>query len=464
MKNKAKLDEKLEKLKQNIQKDTTARVPPVKTPRKKVDLKDWRNSITKKFPELTFAAETMASVICQLLINDITNPFGLVLIDVPSAGKTIALNFFAGIDSIVYSTDKFSPASFVSHAVNVKKEVLEKIDLLPRIRHRVLMVRDLASVFSEREEDLSKNIGILTRVFDGEGLQTDTGVHGQRGYSGDYCFMFLAASTPIPPRVWKMMGNFGSRLFFLGIDSTEKNEDELVNQLKNSTCRDKEKQCRVATKDFISTIFSEYPNGVNWEHSKEDSKCMKIIARAAKLLACLRAPINIWKEFNSDNTVDHSIPIKEMPDRINQLLYNLARGHALVCERRQIAMDDIKTVLEVTFSSAPAQRVKAFKALLENNGELITNQAMAALNCSRPTAIKELEALTILKITKTVSEENDMEKKQKHIKLKDEFAWFLGDECKSLRGIQIPVTRGQISFTENPHKANPTPYGTSPTP
>ena len=187
--------------------------------KKKMRIQDWRDEISKHFPEFVLPAEIALSVLCQLLIEDISNPFGLVFIGMPSSGKTITLNFFSELTDLVYTTDNFSPASFVSHASNVKREQLEKIDLLPRIKDKVLIVRDLAPILGKRDDDLLTCMGYLTRVFDGEGLQIDSGLHGQRGYTGDYLFMFLAASTPIAPRVWKVMGNFGSRLFFFYVNS-----------------------------------------------------------------------------------------------------------------------------------------------------------------------------------------------------------------------------------------------------
>lgn len=80
-------------------------------------------------------------------------------------------------------------------------------------------------------------LGILIRVLDGEGLETNSGVYGKRGYVGDYLFMMLCASTQIRPRVWKVMGNLGSRLFFLNINGTEKSEEVLAEQLKNFMSR-----------------------------------------------------------------------------------------------------------------------------------------------------------------------------------------------------------------------------------
>jgi len=165
---------------------------------------------------------------------------------------------------LTYPTDKFTPASFVSNAANVKKAKLAEIDLLPRVQYKMLMIRDLATLFSKRDDDLTEALGILTRLLDGEGLNTDSGVHGQREYNGEYLFMILAASTPIPPKVWKIMGNLGSRLFFLNMHSRDKHTDELISQLRSSAYKEKEKMCRSITRDFIQTLWYRHRDGVEW--------------------------------------------------------------------------------------------------------------------------------------------------------------------------------------------------------
>ena len=100
----------------------------------------------------------------QLLLNDVFNPFALAIVDVPSSGKTIILNFFDGLPELTYTTDNFTAAAFVSHASNVKREDLDKVDLLPRIRYRTLVVRELGSIFGAKDDDLIKSFGILTRI------------------------------------------------------------------------------------------------------------------------------------------------------------------------------------------------------------------------------------------------------------------------------------------------------------
>jgi hypothetical protein len=181
--------------------DTKPRILTVPEPVEPITFNEWRNVIANNFPDLFFASEIGLSIIAQILIKDVTNPFALVLVDVPSAGKTIAINFFSEIEGLTYATDKFTPASFVSNAANVKKEKLKEVDLLPRLQYKMFLIRDLATLFSKRDDDLNECLGILTRVLDGEGFNTDSGIHGQRQYVGEYLFMLLTASTPISPRV-----------------------------------------------------------------------------------------------------------------------------------------------------------------------------------------------------------------------------------------------------------------------
>src|SRR3989344_3956814 len=286
----------------------------------------WAEEIFRQFPELLKPAEIALSVICQLKIQDIKNPFALVFVDVPSSGKTITLNMFAGLAELVYTTDNFTPASFVSHAANVPKKKLHEVDLLPKIKGKVLIVRDLATIFGEREEDLLKNLGVLTRVLDGEGLELDSGIHGKRGYKGDYCFMLLAGSTPIPPRVWKMSGNLGSRLFFSQIRSPEKAEGELASQLVKSSWLEKQRLCQEATEAFLKKLWEKHPEGIDWQKSKDPEGLLKIVSRCSKLLAKLRGSINVWEETwsrDEKKSYKFTTPIVERPDRINQLLYNL---------------------------------------------------------------------------------------------------------------------------------------------
>jgi len=424
------------------------RIASIKPPDKPCAYDEWQAVIKANFPDLLFSAEICLSIITQILITDVTNPFALVLVDVPSAGKTITLNFFAGLDSLTYATDKFTPASFVSNAANVKKTELSKVDLLPRIKNKGLIVRDFATIFSKREDDLNDLLGTLTRVLDGEGLNTDSGVHGKRHYDGDYLFMMLAASTPVPLRVWKMMGSLGARLFFLNMNSKDKSDDELANQLGSSTYKDKENICREVTRRFLQTLWSQHPEGVAWNNQQDDYELKIIIAKCARLLACLRGKVDTQNEYSENGKLEssHSSLIVEKPDRINQLLYNLCRGHAVACGHTQLGYDDIRYAVELAIDSAQTTRTKVLRQLLDAGGEVSTPQVEALLNCSKTTALKEMKTLKVLGLCKTVQEnKGKVGEPETILKLNSDFKWFLSDECRAIRGLE-PINKENLTL------------------
>lgn len=412
------------------------RIRKVEIPERKISYRDWFETISKNFPDLVFPAELAMSMMAQVLIKDITNPFALVFIGVPASGKTITINFFAGIDGFTYASDKFTPSSFVSNAANRTIEQLKTIDLLPRIRYKMFLIRDLATVFAKGDDDLNDSLGLLTRVLDGQGLSTDSGTHGGRQYAGEYLFMFLAASTPIRPKVWKMMGNIGSRLFFYHMKNKEKSEDELVEQLTDLSYQFKEKDCQQITKQFIQTLWSELPEGVDWEKRKDPREYLLIIARCANLLARLRGVINVWKADSQDQISErylHTVPVIENPDRINQLFYNLTRGHALIRGRKNIEAEDLSPIFELMLDSAPLMRPKLLRKLMECGGKMTTSHVMTELKCSQTTANTEMETLILLGIC-SVSQNptGQAGRPEKTISLLDEWNWFISEEYKKL--------------------------------
>lgn len=406
------------------------RIAPVPKPQENVSIEGWKNVINSTFPTLLFPAELSLSVLGQLLINDISNPFGLVLVGMPSSGKTITLNFFSDVDELVFCSDKFSAAAFVSNASNVKAEKLAEIDLLPKIRYKLFEVRDLATLFSKRDDDLNEALGLLTRVFDGEGIFTDSGTHGHRGYKGEYLFMFLGATTPVSPRVWKMMGNLGSRLFFYNIDSPAKTESELMEQITTSSYKQKEKKCREVTRDFVYGLWNEYPKGITWKKESDSPRAKSLVAKSAIFLARLRGVINIWKDksdYGSSDEYNFTMPVVEQPDRLNQLFYNLSRGHAVICGRDYIDDTDLRFVVELAIQSSEYVRSSIMRGLLKNGGSLKTSQVEKLLNCSKPTALKEMEVLKILGLC-DYREELALGypgNSEKLLVLKEDFMWLL---------------------------------------
>jgi hypothetical protein len=226
------------------------------------------------------------------------------------------------------------------------------------------------------------------------------------------------------------MATLGSRLFFLQLHTKPKSHSQLIAQNRGTSRQEKERICREATDSLLRTLWTTSPSGVAWSKDNDPDDCLLVIARCAELLAALRGAIQVWDDGDG---LKHNSPTIEQADRINALLCNLARGHALLCGRRRIEKDDLAPVLEITFDSAPMIRAKVFRALLQNDGTLTSGEVERLLNCSKGTALKEMEKLSILGVAD--KEEITLESGQygHDLTLVVRFEWFMSDQCKSLQ-------------------------------
>lgn len=354
------------------------------------------------FPEIVSETVICLAVAATLLLSDQQNPVAINLEGVPSSPKTTLVDFFGKAEDKCYRSDKFTPKSFVSHSASASRERLEEVDLLPRIRHKLFLVPELAPLFGLRAEDLVESFSILTRVLDGEGLSTDSGVHGRRGHVGDYLFAWIGGTTPVTHKVWKAMGTLGSRFLFIEMPSEELSNEELVRDVAGGVSyRDRVDLCREAVAAFLEELWIETGGirGVTWKRDRDPESIMLRIAAYAKVLARLRGTISVWREGSGDDeTYNFSTPIIERPQRAMSLLYALARGHALVHGRRQLTDADLPIVTRAALESTPNDRRAVTRILLANNAIATTKDVQDALRCSAPTGRAILETLEKLGI------------------------------------------------------------------
>ena len=310
--------------------------------------------VQRHFPHLWAAVEAGLSVCATLLLKDNGNPTALILLGPPSTGKTTVASMFDGAkvkeEPLVYRSDEFTAAAFVSQSSSAQKQDLEKIDLLPRIKHKVLLTPDLATIFKGKPEELRHRLSTITRVLDGQGFTRDSGTHGQRGYTGDYLFAWIGCTTPFPDNTWGLMAQLGSRLFFLGLETRAATIEDLV---QSSTGPEsylvKLKQCESAVGQFLEALFmaSGGVRGVEWDNTQTPQEVAKSIARFAALLAVMRTPI----------TPGSDTPVQpEDPKRAFAVLHNIARGHALIHGRKHLQEEDLPVVARIALSSMPRER------------------------------------------------------------------------------------------------------------
>lgn len=395
-----------------------------------------KQTIEGQFPGLWKPTEVCLSVFAQLKIKDIANCSFITFIGSPATRKTTMLSWFNGLN-ISYYSDEFTPNSFVSHYPGVTKAKLKKIDLLPRIIGKVLITPELMPTYSAPYEQLNKTLGIITKVLDGQGYTRDSGVHGQRGYKGvegDYVFHWLAGIAFVPYRLWRMFGNMGTRAYYYMMpEGKKKTSKELAKESKENFPL-KSKICRNAVHLLINHLWEAYPEPVvTWQRNMDNEQTLDIIAKLAMLLSSLRGNIEYQYEGEGENAQEtYTQPVVEVPHRANQVLYNLARGHALLYGRKYVTNADLPIVMKVALNSARTDRVKLFELLLDNNGTVSSKDFEQYLNVSRNIAIRTMKQLKILGLVSVVTEEAKRGRPPLVAKLKDEFKWFLSQEFKAL--------------------------------
>lgn len=400
-----------------------------------ITFEEWRKAIMEDFRHLWPYAEACASTIAVLLIED-AQPVALVLQGVPGSGKTTTLNFFKDFPNS-HATDKFTPRSFVSHVAQKKPKELEKIDLLPRIRNKTLITPDLNTIFGAKADELKETFSLLTRVLDGQGLVTDSGVYGSRGYKGDYMFTWIGATTPIPHTVWNLFGNLGARMYFMYVSKRYKSKRDRVEEIKKKPYKARLRECNSATLRFLKGIWSN--KKVEWNRQNDPKEVLERIIDLADLLVRLRGKANVVVKEEFDDKTYWSDVIIEEPERATEALYALARGHALIKGRTHITIHDVPVAIDIALSSAPYNRVITFAYLL-NKGKVTTKELMEDLNCSRSTAIRKMKTLGILELVDLQEEHMQTiggEQTSYTMKLKKEFKWFMTGEFKKLWRLKL---------------------------
>ncbi len=439
-------------------------------PRPEITIEEWQKTLQEKYQilrETTFknfsdvwqAIEFALSVKNVLHIQGNTLPFIGIILGPPGSSKTLALEMLRKLN-ITFYTDNFTAKSFVSHNTAVSQEQLAKIDMLPKIKDKLFITPELAPLFNGKDEDLLLILGIVTRIADGQGFESDSGAYGHRGYNGDIMFAWIGAAVDIPRKVYKHLSTLGPKLYFMRMVTKKKTENDYLEELKYGNFNESKKQVEDALVDYLKW-FDYCPAGefelnilkIKCESSEDDDDSLKAIIKLGELLARLRGFAQTWETHGTQGSdYAYATPIIENPSRAVTNLRNLAKGHALSKGRLSITLDDIPLIIRTALSTAPVDRVKIFDLLLKKNGKLTTFEIETDLKISGPTASRTMTELKVLGLVDMKKENENQYNSTQSIILKEEFKWFLSEEFKKLRDGFIPE-----KFAEKECKENSTP-------
>lgn len=379
--------------------------------------------------ELWLAAKAALAVVGALSMDNRSNPLVLIFEGGSGRGKSFVINLLepdrGATKARLYRLDQFTPRAFVSHAANKSQQQLATIDLLPKLKDKVLLVKELAPIFRGREDALRENFATLTSVLDGKGYMSATGTHGTRGYKGRYVFNWLGATTPIPPSTDRIMAQLGNRMFRYEIAGGHNSEEDLIDFAKSYSPTDVEDEYRKAANSFIEGHFKRFPvNTVQPSDIQLGDERLKQLVRCAQLMCIGRVEVTMLKPVWGNDT-EYVAGIAEGPHRVIIGLKLLAQALALISGRQEINDEDIEIVRLVVFSSIPENRRLMLRALLLKKGQLTSKDAEQELRVSRPTArnwMKELGATGLAQYREGDNNTPDT------LELSKDFAWLLGDQ------------------------------------
>lgn len=391
---------------------------------------DLKDTVERHFPGAWRLVETALSAVNTLRLEDVADATAVILEGPPASSKTTVLSFFDLKVFPFYRSDKFTPAAFVSHHAGTSKKDLAAVDLLPRIRLKALVTPELAPMFRGRTDDLIERFSTLTRVLDGQGLMTDSGVHGQRGYAGDYTFVWLGATTPFQQTAWEIMAHLGSRLFFLPVPDEPATDDALRSILRGSEdFSSKVEACRNATTRLVEEVL---PNesavrAVRWDRTITPDDVVEPLTHLARLLVHLRGLVPVVSR-GPGNRPEFGPPVIEKEFRALSVLFNIARGHALLYGRRYLIPADAALVVPIALGSCPNHRRRLFEKLLQSGGRITVSMGADALQVAHETArsyLHEFERLRLVEVRQLGQVQEFM--------LAHRWQWFLSLEFKHLQ-------------------------------
>ena len=416
--------------------------------RKKLEeqYKELKKTVIDNIPEIWPGLEFGLSTLRILNILGCNLPFIGLILGRPSSYKTQIISLLSKW-YCVYYTDDFTAKSFVSHSTSVSKEELAEIDMLPRIKNRLFLIPELAPMFTVKDEDLNKTLGIITRIADGHGFKSNSGAHGQRGYDENIMFTWIGAVVDIPYKVHKMLGNLGFKLYFFRLPFKEKTENDLIMEMSEDFS-EKINKIRSTLFDYLylfetgpHMIYDNELNKIKWDNSRDDYDAKRCIAKLGTLLGHLRCIATTWHtEGTQGSDYGYAVSQPEDPRRAITVLQNLARGHALLTGRDYITLEDIPIVAKTVLSTAQTERVSLFYLLLDNGGDVSTNDIVEYLGVSKPTARRTMTELNAVGLVEEYERKEQTDTQfTKHIRLRDDFGWFLSEEFRKLREGFVPI-------------------------
>ncbi|HVB32775.1 MAG TPA: helix-turn-helix domain-containing protein [Patescibacteria group bacterium] len=327
-----------------------------------------------------------------------TKPLSIIFEGTSGYGKSAVVEMFfpepkSTLANYAYRSDEFTPRSFVSHIAGTSRAKLSRTDLLPRLKDKVLVTKELSTIFRGREEELRDNFRKLIPILDGKGFVSDSGSQGRRGYEESIVFNWIGATTPLPRETYRVMYQLGTRLLFYEVPGKFPSEEETWEYAKRDDVSEASVVCQRAVNEFLIAFFDEHPVGTVAPRSIElPDLLLRELNRWARLVAEVRSGVKYEKHGSKWAAVAANHP--EGPWKLITYFKELMRGHALIHGRDRANEEDLTVVAHTALSSLPGQ-LRPILRELRVRDYITTTDVRRLCEVSHPTARDHLEELAL---------------------------------------------------------------------
>ncbi|WP_447985588.1 hypothetical protein [Nitrospira sp. Nam74] len=325
-------------------------------------------------------------------------PVWIMIAGNPSSGKTEGIFALKGVPG-VYFVDTMTENSFLSGYVSEGKK-LEK-QFLDEINGQCLLIKDLTTLFSLREDKIKKLLGELQSIYDGEYIKATGTVGVLRSES---VFSMIACVTPYALRQHqRYMSMIGSRFLFYRVPPLEEDQrQEGFDMLWNENGQDGTVAAlRNAVQDHVLDVMQN-PTSLLSETAEQ----RQALNQLAVLLARGRGLILTEKTTRLDERTGLETHLYEVTDvqieepfRAVQQLRTLARALARIHGRDRVTDHELQIVRRVVLSSMLHDRSKIVPLFPLYGGRLTSKDIQRELGKGSSTAhewLKELQALNLI--------------------------------------------------------------------
>jgi DNA-binding transcriptional ArsR family regulator len=307
-------------------------------------------TVNKYWPSHWPAVEVCLSACASLLIKDVGQSLGIVLLGRSAAGKGTVLEMFQDAERTLWQ-DKFSKSSLLSGYGDASKQDLEARALYREAKHQTVFIGDLNPLLKAgAREGLSSFYADFAVWLDGKGLVYNTGTHGKLGMKGDFSFALVGGATPFREEIWRAMAGLGPRLLFFPVRSPK----EKVTYAQYEPAKN---ECRDAVHALLKELAKIPARSLAWREEPPELEFRKQLAGFCTIMAL-------------GQTISNGFGSKERPHppetpHLEQRLATLAHARALLYGREAVDVSDVDFARAFVRTTAPNKRGVVLLAMSE---------------------------------------------------------------------------------------------------